>query len=113
MTFRLSIVGYLCKWCDAVMGEDLVCPGCKWVDPPTRRPQSVPDLDPVHPNRSVLCSREQAGQKVQAMTFLVQIYYEEKQHPCRVLRLDMDWLQWRLSKENIDQPFECVVIVGA
>lgn len=35
---RLSIPGYLCTHCGAVMGDSIVCPGCKWADPLTRRP---------------------------------------------------------------------------
>lgn len=32
---RLSIPGYYCFNCAAKMGESIVCPGCKWVDPLT------------------------------------------------------------------------------
>lgn len=37
MTFpRLSIPGNACTQCGAVIGQSLTCPGCGWVDPPTR-----------------------------------------------------------------------------
>ena len=32
---RLSQVGGHCVYCNAIMGEALECPGCKWIDPPT------------------------------------------------------------------------------
>lgn len=35
---RMSIPGRACKWCNAIIGESVVCPGCKWVDPPTVTP---------------------------------------------------------------------------
>lgn len=34
---RLSIPGCLCVHCDTEIGESVVCPGCGWVDPLTRR----------------------------------------------------------------------------
>lgn len=36
---RLSIVGYECTHCGAIMGEALRCPGCSWTDPMTRMPK--------------------------------------------------------------------------
>lgn len=39
-TVRLSIPGDLCTNCGTKMGESLVCPGCGWVDPMTKRERS-------------------------------------------------------------------------
>jgi hypothetical protein len=46
---RLSIPGYPCSRCGAVMGQSLTCPGCGWVDPPCK------NREPAHgtPERRV------------------------------------------------------------
>lgn len=39
---RMSTPGHECVHCGTVMGADLRCAGCGWVDPMTRRPDGVP-----------------------------------------------------------------------
>ena len=34
---RLSIPGNFCVHCDAIITESIICPGCGWADPLTRK----------------------------------------------------------------------------
>jgi transcription initiation factor TFIIIB Brf1 subunit/transcription initiation factor TFIIB len=47
---RLSIPGNVCTICGTIMGESLVCPGCSWVDPLTKRnkPRSAKSTELDH-----------------------------------------------------------------
>lgn len=38
---RMSIPGNACTRCGTTIGKELVCSGCGWVDPPTKRQESM------------------------------------------------------------------------
>lgn len=52
---RLSIPGNLCVHCDTVMTGSLVCPGCGWVDPLTKRPPTPKSCENGNPSATPGC----------------------------------------------------------
>jgi hypothetical protein len=41
---RMSIPGNACNQCNAIIGQQLACPGCGWVDPMTHNPKPKKDV---------------------------------------------------------------------